>query len=85
MLAGPALRVVPATIHLSLAEALRALNPTVILRAGRVAATGLKSLFGIRRPRLAVAALNPHAGEGGALGREDLDIVAPAVAALQTH
>src|SRR5205807_2652478 len=54
MLACPELRVVPATIHLSLAEALRALDSTVILRAGRIATAGLKSLFGIAQPRLAV-------------------------------
>jgi 4-hydroxythreonine-4-phosphate dehydrogenase len=83
MLACPELRVVPATIHLSLAEALRALDPAVIVRAGRIAATGLKSLFGIDRPRLAVAALNPHAGEQGALGDEETRIIAPAVATLR--
>src|SRR5439155_27238652 len=65
MLACPELRVVPATIHLSLAEALRALDPAVIVRAGRIAAAGLKSLFGIAQPRLAYADLNPHAGHQG--------------------
>src|SRR5258708_7826645 len=54
MLACPELRVVPVTIHLSLADALRALDPAVIVRAGRIAAAGLQSLFGIARPRLAV-------------------------------
>jgi 4-hydroxythreonine-4-phosphate dehydrogenase len=83
MLACPELRVVPATIHLSLADALRALDPTVILRAGRIAAAGLKSLFGIARPRLAVAALNPHAGEQGTMGDEETRIIAPAIAALR--
>jgi 4-hydroxythreonine-4-phosphate dehydrogenase len=83
MLACPELRVVPATIHLSLAEALRALDPAVILRAGRLTAAGLKSLFGIPRPRLAVAALNPHAGEQGAMGDEESRIIAPAIAALR--
>jgi len=83
MLAGPELRVVPATIHLSLVEALRALDPAVIVRAGRIAAAGLKSLFGIDRPRLAVAALNPHAGEQGTMGDEETRIIAPAVATLR--
>ena len=83
MLACPELRVVPATIHLSLAEALRALDPAVIVRAGRIAAAGLKSLFGIAQPRLAVAALNPHAGEQGTMGDEETRIIAPAIAALR--
>jgi len=83
MLACPELRVVPATIHLSLAEAVRVLDPKVILRAGRIAAAGLKSLFGIAQPRLAVAALNPHAGEQGAMGDEESRIIAPAIAQLR--
>jgi 4-hydroxythreonine-4-phosphate dehydrogenase len=83
MLACPELRVVPATIHLSLAEALRALDSAIILRAGRIAAAGLKSLFGIPQPRLAVAALNPHAGEQGTMGDEETRIIAPAVTALR--
>ncbi len=71
MLACPELRVVPVTIHLSLAEAVRVLDSDKIVRAGRLAATGLKILFGIERPRLAVAALNPHAGEQGSMGDEE--------------
>jgi 4-hydroxythreonine-4-phosphate dehydrogenase len=77
--------VVPATIHLSLAEAVRALDPAAIVRAGRIAAAGLKSLFGIARPRLAVAALNPHAGEQGTMGDEETRIIVPAIAALREH
>jgi 4-hydroxythreonine-4-phosphate dehydrogenase len=83
MLACPELRVVPATIHLSLAEAVRALDPATILRAGRIAAASLTSLFGITRPRLAVAALNPHAGEQGTMGDEEARIISPAVVALR--
>jgi 4-hydroxythreonine-4-phosphate dehydrogenase len=83
MLACPELRVVPVTIHLSLAAAIRALEPAVIVRAGRIAAAGLKSLFGISRPRLAVAALNPHAGEQGSMGDEEARVIAPAVATLK--
>ena len=83
MLACPALRVVPVTIHLSLAEAVRTLDAAKIVRAGRVAATGLRSLFGIDHPRLAVAALNPHAGEQGSMGHEESKVIAPAIAALK--
>jgi 4-hydroxythreonine-4-phosphate dehydrogenase len=82
MLACPALRVVPVTIHLSLADAVEALSPEVIVRAGRITAAGLKALFGIARPRLVVAALNPHAGEQGAMGDEESRIIAPAIATL---
>jgi 4-hydroxythreonine-4-phosphate dehydrogenase len=83
MLACRELRVVPVTIHLSLAEAVRVLDTASIVRAGRVAAAGLKSLFGIAKPRLAVAALNPHAGEQGSMGDEESRIIAPAIEALR--
>jgi 4-hydroxythreonine-4-phosphate dehydrogenase len=83
MLACPELRVVPVTIHLSLAEAVRALDPAAIVRVGRITATGLKSLFGIDRPRLAVAALNPHAGEQGTMGDEERRVIAPAIETLR--
>ena len=85
MLACPELRVVPVTIHLSLAEAVRVLDTDKIVRAGRLAATGLKALFGIERPRLAVAALNPHAGEQGSMGDEEGRVIAPAIEALQAR
>jgi 4-hydroxythreonine-4-phosphate dehydrogenase len=84
MLACPELRVVPVTIHLSLAEAVRSLDPATIVRAGRITAAGLKALFGIDRPRLAVAALNPHAGEQGAMGDEETRIIAPAMERLRS-
>ena len=83
MLACPALRVVPVTIHLSLADAVRALTPALIVRAGRLTAAGLKSLFGIARPKLAVAALNPHAGEQGTMGDEELRLIGPAIEQLR--
>jgi 4-hydroxythreonine-4-phosphate dehydrogenase len=83
MLACPELRVVPVTIHLSLAHAVRALDCVGIVRAGRIAAEGLKALFGITRPRLVVAALNPHAGEQGTMGDEEMRIIAPAVEILR--
>ncbi len=82
MLASPLLRVVPATVHVSLRVALDRLTADVIVQAGRIAIAALRQDFGIDKPRLAVAGLNPHAGENGALGTEDRDIVAPAIARL---
>jgi len=83
MLTCPGLRVVPVTVHLPLAQAVATLSAAAIIRAGRATADALVRDFGIARPRLAVAALNPHAGENGALGREEIEIIAPAVAALR--
>jgi 4-hydroxythreonine-4-phosphate dehydrogenase len=83
MLACPQLRVVPVTIHLSLADAVRTLDSEAIVRTGRIAAAGLSDLFGIGRPRLAVAALNPHAGEQGTMGDEERRVIEPAVEALK--
>jgi 4-hydroxythreonine-4-phosphate dehydrogenase len=83
MLASAELRVVPVTIHLALREAIAALTSAMIVTAGRITHDALKRDFGIAQPRIAIAGLNPHAGEGGALGREDLDIVAPAAAELR--
>ena len=83
MLACPQLRVVPVTIHLSLSAAVQALTPEVIVRAGRITAAGLKSLFGIARPRLVVAALNPHAGEQGTMGDEEARVIRPAIETLR--
>jgi 4-hydroxythreonine-4-phosphate dehydrogenase len=83
MLACPELRVVPVTIHLALKAAAAALTSDAIITAGRIAAAGLRRDFAIARPVLAVAGLNPHAGESGALGREEIEIIAPAIAALR--
>ncbi|TAJ41555.1 MAG: 4-hydroxythreonine-4-phosphate dehydrogenase PdxA [Reyranella sp.] len=83
MLACPGLRVVPVTIHLSLADAVRALDAASIVRVGRIAAAALSALFGIARPRLVVAALNPHAGEQGTMGDEETRLIAPAIDALR--
>jgi len=83
MLACPALRVVPVTVHVSLRRALAMLDTPLIVAAARTTAAALRRDFGIVSPRLAVAGLNPHAGEQGALGSEDADIVAPAIAALR--
>jgi 4-hydroxythreonine-4-phosphate dehydrogenase len=83
MLAGRDLRVVPVTIHLALREAIEALSAAAIVHAGRVVDAALRHDFAIAAPVIAVAGLNPHAGEAGGLGREDIDIVAPAVAELR--
>jgi len=83
MLASRALRVVPVTIHLALREAIAALTSAAIVTAGHITHRALQRDFSIATPRLAVAGLNPHAGEGGALGSEDRDIVMPAIAELR--
>src|SRR6266850_1286139 len=85
MLWSPALAVVPVTIHLSLREALAQLTSELIVTTARIAVADLKAHFGLARPRLAVSGLNPHAGEDGSLGSEDIDIVAPAVETLRTE
>lgn len=83
MLSCPGLRVVPATVHLSLKAAIQALRIEGIVEQGRILADALMRDFGIGQPRIAVAALNPHAGEEGHLGREEIEIIAPAVEALK--
>jgi 4-hydroxythreonine-4-phosphate dehydrogenase len=85
MLWSPELAVVPVTIHLPLREVQSRLTAALVTETGRIVARDLATRFGIARPRLAVAGLNPHAGEGGALGEEDAAIVAPAVATLQAE
>ncbi len=82
LLWSPELAVVPVTIHLPLKEIFRHLSTELVVETGRIVAHDLATRFGIPRPRLAVAGLNPHAGENGALGEEDHAIVAPAVARL---
>jgi 4-hydroxythreonine-4-phosphate dehydrogenase len=82
MLAGPSLRTVPVTTHLPFNQVVSELSSALIESRGRSALRGLQRNFGIDEPRLAVAALNPHAGEGGALGREEIEIIEPAIAAL---
>ncbi len=85
MLAGPTLRVVPVTIHEPLAAVPRVLTVELLLARARVTARGLIRDFGIEAPRLALAGLNPHAGEGGAIGREEIDVMMPAVEQLQAE
>jgi len=83
LLWSPELAVVPVTIHLPLKDVVGRLSKDLIVQTARITARDLMERFGIARPRLAVAGLNPHAGENGSLGEEDRDIVAPAVAALR--
>jgi 4-hydroxythreonine-4-phosphate dehydrogenase len=80
MLASGAFRVVPATIHIPLKEVAQVLTKDLILTTIEITAKDLGRFFGIERPRLAVSGLNPHAGEDGNLGREEVDIIAPAIA-----
>ncbi|MCW5693384.1 MAG: 4-hydroxythreonine-4-phosphate dehydrogenase PdxA [Pseudolabrys sp.] len=85
LLWSPELAVVPVTIHLPLKDVVGRLSTDLIVETGRITARDLHNRFGIARPRLAVAGLNPHAGENGTLGDEDRDIVAPAVATLRAE
>jgi 4-hydroxythreonine-4-phosphate dehydrogenase len=82
MLWSPELAVVPVTIHLPLSEIFKQLSIELVVETGRIVARDLRRRFGLARPRLAIAGLNPHAGEAGTLGDEDRAIVAPAVAVL---
>lgn len=83
MLACPSLRVVPVTIHVALRDIWNHLTTEAIVATGETAIAALRADFGIARPRIAVAGLNPHAGEGGAMGDEESRIVAPAIGALR--
>jgi len=85
MLWSPDLAVVPVTIHLPLKDVPERLTRDLIIETGRIVARDLRDRFGMERPRLAIAGLNPHAGEEGALGEEDAAVVAPAVAALRAE
>jgi len=82
MLAGPTLRVVPLTVHIPLADVPERLTIELIVAKARIVARGLKRDFGIEAPRIALAGLNPHAGESGQLGSEEERIMAPAIAQL---
>ena len=85
MLAGPSLRVVPITTHIPLREVADALTVELIIAKTRATLRGLKRNFGIAEPRLVMAGLNPHAGEDGALGREEIDIIIPALEQLRAE
>ncbi len=85
MLASPTLRVVPVTIHLSLRNALERLDTNAILRAARTTHAALQRDFAIPAPRLAIAGLNPHAGEDGQMGHEERTIIRPAIDILRAE
>jgi len=85
MLAGPTLRVVPITVHVPLALVPSLISPELIIAKARVTARGLQRNFGIPNPRLAFAGLNPHAGEGGAIGREEIEVLIPAIERLRAE
>lgn len=84
MLAGPLLRAVPVTIHIRLRDVPEHLTTNDIVETGKIVAADLRTWFQVVRPRLAIAGLNPHAGESGALGTEDDAVVAPAVERLRS-
>ncbi|MGI1661305.1 4-hydroxythreonine-4-phosphate dehydrogenase PdxA [Palleronia sp. KMU-117] len=84
MLACETLRVVPATIHMPLAQVPGALTPALLDETIRITARDLGRWFGLAAPRIAVAGLNPHAGEGGAMGREEIEVIGPALDRLRT-
>ncbi len=85
LLASPLLRVVPVTIHIPIAEVPRALTADLLEATIRVTAAGLTRDFGIAAPRIAVAGLNPHAGEGGAMGAEETAIITPVLDRLRAE
>lgn len=83
MLVGPSLRTVPVTVHVAIGDVPSLITVERIVAKARATSRGLQRQFGIDRPRLAVAGLNPHAGEEGALGREEIEIISPAVERLR--
>ncbi|OCJ18219.1 4-hydroxythreonine-4-phosphate dehydrogenase PdxA [Rhizobium sp. AC44/96] len=85
MLAGPKLRAIPVTIHIPIKDVPQALTTELIIETCRIANNDLQQRFGIERPRLAVAGLNPHAGENGAIGKEDDAIILPAIQFLRSE
>ena len=85
LLAAPGLRVALATTHLPLSEVPMAITAAALIRILRIVYNDLRHRFGVETPKIAVLGLNPHAGEGGHLGREELDIMTPALAALRAE
>lgn len=85
MLWSPQLAVVPVTIHVSLRDAIEQLNGPLITATARIVVNDMKTRFGIQRPRLAIAGLNPHAGEDGSMGDEELAFIQHAVTVLQNE
>src|SRR5690606_9487845 len=85
MLAGPQLRTVPMTVHCALSEVPGRLSAELIVNRSRIVDRALRRDFGMATPRLAICGLNPHAGENGLMGREEIEIIAPAVEALRAE
>ncbi|SHL31349.1 4-hydroxythreonine-4-phosphate dehydrogenase [Roseovarius marisflavi] len=85
MLASDVLRVVPTTIHIPLSEVPGALTPALLEETIRITHAALISDFGVARPRLAIAGLNPHAGEGGKMGREEITVITPVLERLRAQ
>ncbi|WP_127903334.1 4-hydroxythreonine-4-phosphate dehydrogenase PdxA [Solirhodobacter olei] len=85
MLAAPGLRVVPVTIHIALSEVPKALTAALLEETLRITDAGLKRDFGLPAPRIAVAGLNPHAGEGGAMGGEEIALIGPVLERLRAE
>ncbi len=85
MLAGPSLRTVPLTVHVALSAVPGLITSDLIVAKARIVARALARDFGIAAPRLAIAALNPHAGEDGRMGHEDMAVIAPAIAILRAE
>ena len=85
MLAGPSLRTVPLTVHCALGEVPGRLIRELVVARSRIVAYALRKDFGIAAPRLAIAGLNPHAGESGRMGREEIEIISPAIAHLRAE
>ncbi|MGB3502141.1 MAG: 4-hydroxythreonine-4-phosphate dehydrogenase PdxA [Mesorhizobium sp.] len=83
MIASPELRTVPVTIHIPVADVSASLTTDDIVRVGRITAGDLTRRFGIKNPRLAIMGLNPHAGEGGSIGLEDVETILPAIDLLR--
>ena len=85
MIASDVLKVVPLTIHLPLAQVSAAITPGLLSETIRITAAALRQDFGIAAPRIAVAGLNPHAGESGTIGDEEVRVITPVIAALQSE
>lgn len=85
MLAGPNLRTVPMTVHCALSQVPKKLTVELIRRRSAIVALALRRDFGIAAPRVAVCGLNPHAGENGRMGQEEIKVIAPAIAALRAE
>jgi 4-hydroxythreonine-4-phosphate dehydrogenase len=83
MLACDQLRVVPLTIHIPLQDVPGRITADLLTSTARILAADLTRYFGLARPRIAIAGLNPHAGEGGTIGREEVEVIAPAIARLR--